>query len=110
MDEKLLNECDVETFRSSGPGGQNVNMRDTAVRLKHRPTGIVVTAQDERSQYRNKEIALQRLREKLRERYRKRRKRVPTKTPRAVKERRLEEKKQRGEKKRLRKPPDVPET
>jgi len=60
-DEDLLAECEVETFRSSGPGGQNVNKRDTAVRLRHTPTGIVVTCQRERSQYRNKQIALEEL-------------------------------------------------
>jgi len=64
-DEDLLAECEVETFGSSGPGGQNVNKRDTAVRLRHTPTGIVVTCQRERSQYRNKQIALEELRKKL---------------------------------------------
>jgi len=64
-DADLLAECEVETFRSSGPGGQNVNRRETAVRLRHLPTGIVVACQKERSQYRNKQIALRNLREKL---------------------------------------------
>ena len=48
-DDELLAQCDVETYSASGPGGQNVNRRSTAVRLKHRPTGIVVTCQRERT-------------------------------------------------------------
>jgi ribosome-associated protein len=62
-DEALLRECDVSTFRSSGAGGQHVNVTDSAVRLKHIPTGIVVTSQKERSQYANKQHCLEKLRQ-----------------------------------------------
>lgn len=50
-----------ETLRAGGPGGQHQNTTDSAVRVLHRPTGIVVTARDERSQHRNKALALRRL-------------------------------------------------
>lgn len=64
-DDALLAECDVNTFRSTGPGGQSVNTTDSAVRLKHRPTGTTVVARRERSQYLNKREALARLRARL---------------------------------------------
>lgn len=104
-DDQLLAECEVDTFRSSGPGGQNVNKRDTAVRLTHLPSGIVVTAQEERSQFRNKSVALEKLRRRLRDRARRPRPRVATKPSRRAKEKRIEQKKHRSTKKQLRRPP-----
>jgi len=108
-DDKLLAECDVETFRSSGPGGQHVNRRETAVRLRHRPTGTVVTCQQERSQYRNRQIALANLRRRIENLTRRRRRRIRTAMPRAVRERILASKKRHALKKRLRKPPSLEE-
>ena len=106
-DEDLLAECEVETFRSTGPGGQNVNKRDTAVRLRHTPTGIVVTCQRERSQYRNKQIALEELRKKLEALSQPPQPRIPTIVPRSVRKKILDYKKRRTTKKHLRKKPNI---
>lgn len=105
-DEGLLAECGVDVFRSSGPGGQGVNTTDSAVRLTHQPSGIVVVCRQERSQLRNKRLCLERLRSRLE------RAMAPpppprkaTKPSRAARERRLAEKTRRARTKNARRAP-----
>jgi len=104
-DEKLLEECDMDTFRSSGKGGQHVNTTDSAVRLTHRPTGIVVVCRQERSQHQNRDICIKRLREKVAQLNYRPPKRIKTRVPKGVKRERLEKKSQLSNKKRLRAKP-----
>jgi ribosome-associated protein len=119
-----LAEIELRTSRSSGPGGQHAQKSETRVEAvfhvdastalspaqKKRVVAkagpvLRAVAQDERSQLRNKELAVERLTTALREALRVPRRRVPTKPSATSKERRLEEKKRRGETKRLRRPP-----
>ncbi len=116
-----LAEIALRFSRSSGPGGQHANTSETRVEAlfdveasqslsaaqKRRVVGkagplLRAVAQDERSQLRNRELAVERVLEQLRQALKVERRRVPTKPSRAAKERRLEEKKRRGERKRLR--------
>lgn len=60
-DRHLLDECDVHTYKASGPGGQHRNKVSSAVRLAHRPTGVSAHGDDSRSQHTNKRLAIRRL-------------------------------------------------
>ncbi len=103
LDRDLLaREVEVQVFRASGAGGQHVNKTESALRLIHPPSGVVVIAQDSSSQHRNREIAFERLVERLRRLNYVKPKRVPTRPTKASKKRRLEGKKQVGTKKQLR--------
>jgi protein subunit release factor B len=98
----LEREVEVDVFRASGPGGQHVNKTESALRLTHPPSGVVVIAQDSPSQYRNRETAFKRLVERLARLNHVPKKRVPTRPSRAAKKRRIEEKKLVGRTKRSR--------
>ena len=118
-------EIELRTSRSSGPGGQHAQKSETRVEAvfdveasdalseaqKRRVTAkagpvLRAVAQDERSQSRNKELAVERLVEQLRVALKVERKRVATKPTAASKQRRLDDKRRRGEVKRLRRPPE----
>jgi ribosome-associated protein len=103
LDRDLLErEVEIEVFRASGPGGQHVNKTQSALRLTHLPSGIVVIAQDSPSQHRNRETAFDRLVERLKRANYVRPKRVATRPTAGSRKRRLETKKQVGDKKRVR--------
>jgi protein subunit release factor B len=103
--QRLLAECEVETFRGSGPGGQHRNKTESAVRVRHRPSGLTRLGTEHRSQLRNRELALTRLYEALAARARRPKPRVATRPPRAAAEKRLGAKRQRAEVKRARRGP-----
>ena len=92
----LAREVEIEVFRASGPGGQHVNRTESALRIVHPPSGVVVIAQDSSSQHRNREIAFARLTERLVRLNYVPPRRVATKPTRASKERRIGGKKLRG--------------
>ena len=64
-DEQLLAQCEVDTYRASGPGGQKRNKTSSAVRLRHPPSGLLVIAEESRSQHENRARAMKRLRRAL---------------------------------------------
>ena len=100
--ETLEREVEVDVFRASGPGGQHVNRTESALRLTHPPSGVVVTAQDSPSQHRNRDIAFERLIERLKRLNHVPKKRIATRPSRAAREKRLVAKKQVGVKKQAR--------
>ena len=92
----LEKEVRVDVFRASGPGGQHVNKTESALRLTHIPSGVVVIAQDSSSQHRNRDIAFERLIERLVKLNYVPKKRYKTKPTRSSVEKRIESKKIRG--------------
>jgi ribosome-associated protein len=104
-DRELLRQCRVDVFRGSGPGGQSVNTADSAVRLTHLPSGIVVVSRDERSQLLNKRAALIRLRQKLEQANYVKPSRKATRPSRRSVERRLQAKRITAQKKAIRRRP-----
>ena len=106
-DDALLSECKIETFRSSGKGGQHANKTESAVRLTHTKSGIQVTCQDDRSQHLNKIKCIKELRIRIEKYNYKPPKRIQTKPTRGSVERRLSNKKHKSEKKNNRKKPNL---
>jgi ribosome-associated protein len=98
----LARQVVLETYKSRGPGGQRKNKTETAVRLTHLPSGIMVIATEHRSQAQNRKLAFERLRERLLKLNRPRRRRIPTSIPLGVLERKREEKRTRSIKKKMR--------
>jgi ribosome-associated protein len=92
----LAKEVEETFFRSSGPGGQHRNKSETGVRLVHRPSGIVVTATERRSQSQNRAVAMERLVAVLKSKNHRPKKRRPTRPTRGSKERRLTAKRVRS--------------
>jgi protein subunit release factor B len=100
--ESLERDCSMEFFIATGPGGQNRNKVETGVRLVHRPTGIMVTATERRSQHANREAAFARMAERLEALQRVVTPRTATKPTAASRERRVEAKRHASALKRLR--------
>lgn len=100
--DELARDCEVQVFRSKGPGGQGVNTTDSAVRMTHVPTGITVTARETRSQFQNRQLCLQKIASILKRRAQPPRVRKKTKVPKAARERRLADKRHRSQLKRQR--------
>ncbi len=103
--ERLLRECDVTPFKSSGPGGQKKNKTESSVRVRHRASGITRIATESRSQARNRTLALERVWKELERRAAKRKPRKATGPHRAAVERRLEGKRRDAKIKRARRAP-----
>lgn len=106
---ELARQCVAEAFRATGPGGQGVNTTDSAVRMRHVPTGITVVSRESRSQLQNRERCLEKIHAELLRRSRRPKKRHATKPTRASVRRRLDEKGRRGAVKRLRRRPGMDE-
>jgi protein subunit release factor B len=92
----LERDCQETFFLASGPGGQNRNRVETGVRLIHRPSGLVVTATERRSQHANRERAFERMAERLEKLQHRPATRIPTRSTKAGRERRLQTKRRKG--------------
>ena len=100
--ERVYRDCEVDVFRATGPGGQGVNTTDSAVRMRHVPTGVTVVSRESRSQLQNRRACLAKLHDIFERRAKPPRLRRKTRPTKASKERRLKAKRIRGERKALR--------
>jgi protein subunit release factor B len=105
--EQLESECEITAVHSGGPGGQNVNKTATKIRIHHLPTGIVITCSETRSQVRNKQLALERLQERIRKRLTPTKKRTKTTKSYGERERELREKHHIKKIKKMREKPKI---
>ena len=101
-DDDLFAQCDFDAFRASGKGGQHINKTDSAVRLLHKPTGIVVMSQESRSQWQNRLRCLEKLREKVAVLNIEVKPRKATKKSRSAKRKTLDVKSKHSDKKKMR--------
>ena len=102
---RLLRECEVETYRSSGPGGQKKNKTESSVRIRHLPSGLTRVATEHRSQARNRLLALERVHRALLARARRAKPRIATRPTAAARAQRIEGKRRAGRAKILRRAP-----
>jgi protein subunit release factor B len=103
--EVLRKQVIIETYRSRGPGGQRKNKVETAVRLKHLPSGITIVATEHRSQAENRKLAFERLRQRLVKLNLPPKRRIPTSASLKAIKKRIEDKRIHSKKKHLRQRP-----
>lgn len=103
--DEVARDCEVSAFHASGPGGQGVNTSDSAVRMRHLPTGITVTSREQRSQLQNRQECLRKLHRRFEERAHPPKPRKRTHPTKGSVERRLDAKRRRSDTKGLRRRP-----
>ena len=106
-DDEIERDCETSAFHASGPGGQGVNTTDSAVRMRHVPTGIVVVSRESRSQLLNRQSCVRKLRQRFEERAHRPKPRKATKPSKGAVERRLASKRRDARVKQARRRPGM---